>query len=64
MTESRTMKGLHYVSNEEGRCVLFMAAHVDDVISVCEPAYQHILGVFSRKMISQRMSLARTTLRR
>ena len=43
MKECKTMKSLYSVANHEGRLVPSMAAHIDGVISVCDPAFEHIL---------------------
>ena len=46
MRECKTMNSLYYVANDKGQIVLLIAAHVDDVVKVCVPEYEHILDKF------------------
>ena len=46
MRECKAMKSLYYVANDKEEIVFLMSAHVDNVISVCVPEYEHILDKF------------------
>ena len=58
MRDCGTIKSLYDMANEKGQILLLMTAHVDDVISVCVPDYEHILDKFSQTSMERKQNMA------